>query len=836
MTMILDALSSLVEPGSGAAATIDTPLGSDVKFHAMGGIEGLSRPFVYEVDVLSDRSDIAPSELLGQPVTVHLSMGDDDGDVRHWNGVVSGLQYIDTSDEGDSRYRLTVRPWLWQLSRSADCRIFQQMSVPDIVTQIFQDRGFTDFERVLFEEYEPREYVVQYRETDLQFVSRLLERAGIYYFFRHEDGKHTLVLADSPQAHQATQGCETVPYAPDDEHRDATTQYMRQWKSESELSTGVYSQSDYDFTKPQVKLFGQASSPDAASTNLQVYDYPGGFDNFGDADTLSRLRLDQARRDAERWTGDTNARGMTVGATFDLTDHPRDDQNQTYLVTGARYRIKGTDARSTDDDEDPYTCTLAAIDAEVTFRPPLTTRAPTVRGPQTAMVVGPSGQEIWTDQYGRVKVQFPWDRVGQNDEDSSCWVRVTQAWAGGSFGAQFIPRIGHEVIVDFLEGDPDRPIITGCVYNASTMPPYDLPGNQTQSGLRSRSTPGGTMANGNEVRFEDAMGSEDLYIQAERTQTTLVKGDQSVTIGGSRTLSVGADETVTVVGGRTTAVTIDDTTSVLGASILNVTGARSEQIAGSDTEAVTGDVSQSFGGSLSVTVSGNQSVQISGDLSQQVGGSVDLTTQGAHTDTYAGDFVARHRGRSGHRGRRSRPAGVGVAHVEGSGTLYAAKTFEAIAIEGFTLTCGDSVITIAPDGVTISSPAITLVTKDAEITSDTVTVSATKDVTIGGDKVTLSSSGASVALDSNATIQGAKVQLKAGSGSSAQNSSDSKTTTISLVDTDGKPLANQRVLVRQGGDGGDEQTVVLDDKGSATVTGDGPFDVIMPDLPDAKAS
>ncbi len=644
------------------------------------------------------------------------------------------------------------------------------------------------------------------------------------------------MLADSPQAHSPSAGCEQVGFAPDDEHRDATTQYMRRWKSESELETGVYAQADYDFTKPQVRLFAQATSPDEAASNLQVYDYPGGFDSFAGADALARVRLDQSRRGAQRWSGESNARGMTVGSTFALTDHPRDDQNQSYLVTWARYRIKGQDGRSTGDDDEPYVCTLVAIDAEVTFRPPLTTRRPTVRGPQTAMVVGPSGQEIWTDQYGRVKVQFPWDRLGQNDENSSCWVRVTQAWAGGSFGGQFIPRIGHEVIVDFLEGDPDRPIVTGCVYNASTMPPYDLPGNQTQSGVRTRSTPGGTMANGNELRFEDAIGAEDLYIQAERTQTTLVKGDQSITIGGNRTLSVAGNETVSVIGGRTATIALDDATNVLGASTLIVTGARTEQVAGDETDLVTGDVTESFGGSLALTVTGNESVQVAGDWSRAVTGRADLSTDGAHTDTFASDFVTRHAGaRVVVVGGPDAPASASL-HVEGSSSVYAAQTFEAVAMEGFTFRCGDSVITIAPDGVTIASPAITLVTKDAEITSDTVTVTATKAVTLGGDTVTLSSSGASVALDSNATFQGAKVELKGGSGSSAQNKADAKKTTITLVDQDGKPLANQRIILRQGGDGGDEQTIVLDDKGAATVDGDGPFDVVMPDLTDAKAS
>jgi type VI secretion system secreted protein VgrG len=829
MSVILEGVSALSEGGSSGPATIDTPLGSDVRFHSMGGIEGLSRAFVYEVDVVSDRSDIGASELLGESVTVHLSVGDDEGDVRHWNGRVTGFEYLDTSDDGDSRYRLTVRPWLWQLTRSADCRIFQQKSIPEIVTQVFEERGFSDYERVLFEDYEQREYVVQYRETDFQFVSRLLERAGIYYFFRHEDGKHTLVLGDSPQAHTSSAGCEEVGFAPDDAHRDATTQYMRRWKSESALETGVYAQSDYDFTKPQVRLFAQATSPDEAASSLQVYDYPGGFDNFADADALARVRLEQSRRDAQRWTGESNARAMTVGSTFALTDHPREDQNRSYLVTWARYRIKGQDGRSTGDDDEPYTCSLVAIEAEVTFRPPLTTLRPTARGPQTAMVVGPSGQEIWTDQYGRVKVQFPWDRQGQNDENSSCWVRVTQAWAGGSFGGQFIPRIGHEVIVDFLEGDPDRPIVTGCVYNASTMPPYDLPGNQTQSGVRSRSTPGGTMANGNEVRFEDAMGAEDLYIQAERTQTTLVKGDQSITIGGNRTLSVTEDDSTDILAGRATTVTLDDTTNVLGVSTLTVAGIRGVQVAGVRGLDVTGDGTRTLGGSATTNVAGNESVQIDGDLTHHVLGRADASIGGPHTGVYVDDFVGRH---AGHYvvvvGGSAAPA-THSAHLEGSGSAFAAESTQVAALTGLTLTCGQSEIRIGPQAVTISSPKIVFTTKAVNFQVDKVASQTAKATSIVADKVTTTSSGASVVLDSNATAQGAKVELKGGSGGGSTTTQTNKVTTVKAVDQNGEPLALERALVRASGDGGPERTFVLDAKGTLQVPGEDAFDVAFVD-------
>jgi type VI secretion system secreted protein VgrG len=831
----------LTDSEESPAATIDTPLGSDVRFHAMGGDEGLSRPFVYEIDVISDRSDIKPSELLGQSVTVHLSMGDDDGDLRHWNGRVTRLDYIDTSDDGDSRYRLTVRPWLWQLTRSADCRIFQRMSIPEIVTKVFQDRGFTDFDQVLFEDYEQREYVVQYRETDFQFVSRLLEREGIYYFFRHEDGKHTLVLADSPQAHSPSPGCEKLPFAPDDEHRDATQQYMRQWKSEAQLESGVFAQGDYDFTKPQVQLFSQASASDSAATALQVYDYPGGFDNFADADAVVRLRLDQSRRDAQRWSGDTNARPMVVGATFDLTDHPRDDQNQTYLVTWARYRIRGQDARSTDDDEDPFTCTLTAIEADVTFRPPIAAPKPTVRGPQTAVVVGPSGQEIWTDKYGRVKVQFPWDRVGTKDENSSCWIRVSQAWAGSSFGAQFVPRIGQEVIVDFLEGDPDKPIVTGCVYNATNDLPFSLPDNQTQSGVRTRSSPGGSLSNGNEIRFEDLTGSEELFVQAEKDMNVVVKNDQTLSVGRNRTDSIAGDDALSVAGSRAHTVSAAEVTTIGAVQTVTVGAAQAVTVGAAQTvtvgaaQAVTVGAERmlTVGANETVTIGGDRKTTVSGDVSQTVAGDVDAKTSGKTDQSFTLDYTERH---LGHRtiivgsGAARRTA---VVHVEGAARAYASKTVEVEVLESITLICGQSQIAISPSGITLSSPNITLAGKEVDLVVSTLKATSSNDLTLTGKTVTVQTSGAVVALDSSsASVEASAIKLGSGSGSSSDAKSDAvKVTKVQMKDSKGKPRANARVLLTAG----DEQRMtVLDENGMLELIGDTAYKISFPDDSQAK--
>jgi type VI secretion system secreted protein VgrG len=842
----LDTIESALDSVTGldGPATIDTPLGASVRFHSMGGLEELSQPFAFQVDVTSDRADIAASELLGASVTVQLAASDGSGDVRYWNGRVTELTYVDTSDDGSSRYRITLRPWVWQLSQCADCRIFQQLSIPEIVTQVFQGRGFTDFDRSLFEQYEAQEYVVQYRETDLEFVTRLLEREGIYYFFRHEDGKHTLVLADSPQAHSSSPGCDSLPFAAEDEHRDAGMQYVRRWTAEGALRTGRYSQADYDFTKPQVGLVSRATATDddaTAAGALEVYDYPGGFDNFADADAYTRLRLDQARREIEVRFGETNARGLAVGGLFTLTFHPRDSENKQYLVTSARVRVKGQDQATGADDEDPFTNAFAAIDAEATFRPSWTVRKPVMRGPQTAVVVGPDGQEIWTDQYGRVKVQFPWDRLGKDDENSSCWIRVAQSWAGGGFGAQFVPRIGHEVIVDFLEGDPDKPIITGSVYNGSNAPAFDVPGNQTQSGWKTRSTPGGSIDASNEIRFEDAIGAEELYVQAEKDMNVLVKNDQTINVASNRTASIGADDQTTVGGNRSESVAVAETIQIGAAQTLTVGAtqgvtvgaAQSITVGAVQTVTVGADRTLTVGGKETVLVSGDQSVTVGGDVSQTVTGDVEAETKGTTDQTFDDDYTERH---LGHRtiivgsGSAARSA---VLHVEGKGRAYASKTLEVEVLTGFTLICGKSQIAVTPAGITLTSPNITLASKEVDIVADALDATITNALTLGAATLTLETSGAKVALDSSsASVTASSVKLGSGSGASSQvQSQPVKVTQVQMKDSKGNPRANARVLLIKG----DEQRMtVLDANGMLELIGDDSYQVSFPD--DGKAS
>lgn len=820
--------------------TMDSPLGDQLTLYSMASFEEISQLFAFEIEAVSPRSDIDPDELLGHSVTVHLELGDEDAGVRHWNGIASDFEYVETGDNGLSRYRLTLRPWLWQLDLAADCRVFQNMSVPDIVQQIFRDRGFDAFESALFQTYASHEYVVQYRETDLHFVCRWLEREGIYFFFRQDSGKHTLVLADSPASHDPASGYARVPYASDHQQREALIQYVRRWRADARLETGAYAAADYDFTKPNTPLYSLRTSADAdANASIKTYDYPGGFTTFTAADACARLRLDQIRRDRRGYAGESNARGLTVGNTFELYDHPREDQNANYLISSMRVRLRRAELRSGIVDEGPFDCQFRAARADIVLRPPLLRHKPTVRGPQTATVVGPSGQEIWTDQYGRIKVQFHWDRRGNNDENSSCWLRVAQIWAGSGWGAQFIPRIGQEVIVDFLEGDPDCPIVTGSVYNAAQMPPFQLPDNQTQSGVLTRSTP--SSFNGNEIRFEDLTGDEELYVQAAKDLNKLVKNDETDTIVRNLTAQVGQNEQLTVGVDRTRNVGGNESVQVSGSQSIGVAMAQQIQVTLGQLVGVGAAQSVNVGGVRTVTIGVDDSLQVGGarnvnvgaNLSQTVSGDVTTKTMGKTDQTFTKDVTERHLG------HRAIIVGTGdtnrstVVHIEGRGRAYASKTLEVETLEGFTLVCGDSQICVSPSGITFNSPNVSVVGKAVSIVGSTLSANLSNQATVGAATLKLQTSGALVSLDSSsASVQASQVKLGAGSGASSQPSSQqTKITRVQLNDAQGKPRANARVLLTSG----DEQRVtVLDANGSLELIGDASYQISFPDDAGAK--
>jgi len=511
--------------------SVSTALGPDVLlFRRMTGWEGLGRPFAFELELLSEDGQIRIEDVLGTSMAVQGHTAN--GGQRYFHGNVASFSQVESTGRLH-QYQATLRPWLWFLTRTSDCRIFQEMTAPDIIKEVFRDNGFADFEDALSGSYRTREYCVQYRETDFNFTSRLMEEEGIYYFFKHEGGKHTLVLSDSIGSHSPFSGYEEIPYIPLDTH-GAKPDHVRDWRISGEVQSGKYVLSDFDYLKPKTDLETKAAiSRQHAIADMEVYDYPGLYDTTGDGDTYVRTRLEELGAAYAQVGGSGPIRGLMTGALFGLTNHPREDQNQQYLVVSASYELE-SDEFQTDvapAAELPFRCHFAAIDVKTPYRPERITRKPFVQGPQTAIVVGKQGEEIWTDEHGRVKVQFHWDRLGKSDENSSCWVRVSSPWAGTTWGAIQLPRIGQEVIVDFLEGDPDRPIITGRVYNADNMPPYSLPDNKTQSTIKSRSSLQGNPKTFNELRFEDKKDEEEVYFHAEKDFNRVVENNDTLKVG-----------------------------------------------------------------------------------------------------------------------------------------------------------------------------------------------------------------------------------------------------------------------------------------------------------------
>ncbi|WP_434627047.1 type VI secretion system tip protein VgrG [Pseudomonas sp. Z1-29] len=542
-------------------AKITSPLGPEVLLlKDMGGGEELGRLFNYELQLHSLDNAIDLNQVLGKPMCVSVQL--DGGGERHFHGIVA--RFSQNIDQGQfASYQATLRPWLWLLTRTSDCRIFQNLTVPQIIKQVFRDLGFSDFEDALSRPYREWEYCVQYRETSFDFVSRLMEQEGIYYFFRHEQGRHVLVLADAYGAHTQAPGYASVPYYPKNEQQ-RERDHIHDWHLAQEVQPGSLELNDYDFQRPSAHIDVRAAMPRPhAAGDYPLYDYPGTYVQSEDGEHYARTRIEALQTLHEQVELAGNARGLGSGHLFSLTGFSRQDQNREYLIVGARYYLSQESGESgVGAPSAQFESSLTCIDAQQSFRPMAITHRPIVKGPQTALVVGPKGEEIWTDQFGRVKVHFYWDRHDQSNENSSCWIRVSQSWAGKNWGSMQIPRIGQEVIVSFLEGDPDRPIITGRVYNAEQTVPYDLPENATQSGMKSRSSKGGTPANFNEIRMEDKKGAEQLYIHAERNQDIVVEVDESHSVGHDRTKSIGHDETVIIGNNRLRIVKQEDILSV----------------------------------------------------------------------------------------------------------------------------------------------------------------------------------------------------------------------------------------------------------------------------------
>src|SRR5437588_131459 len=546
---------------------------------------------------------------------------------------------------------------------------------------------------------------------DFNFVSRLMEQEGIYYYFRHDKGRHTMVLVDSTSAHSPYGDYGTIPYVVPERVRRTDQEYIDSWEISREIQPGLYAQDDFDFERPSAVLLTKKNvSRQHNEADYEIYDFPGEYLQKADGDHYAAVRMDELSTQFEIPNAATNARGLCVGATFTLSDQTRDDQNREYLVLGANYDLEFSAYEGlSDPNPGTYQCSFRAMTTQQQFRPARTAPKPHVTGPQTAVVVGPAGDEIYTDKYGRVKVQFPWDRYGKKNENSSCWMRVSHPWAGKNWGMIAIPRIGQEVIVDFLEGDPDEPIITGRVYNAEQMPPYALPANMTQTGTKTRSTKGGDPSNFNEIRFEDKKGSEQLFIHAEKNQDIEVEQDETHWVGHDRDKTIDHDETTHVKHDRTESVDNNESISIGVNRTEDVGSNEAISIGKNRTESVGKNESITIGESQSLTVGKDQSLSVDHDRSANVGGNESITVAKDQTVTISGNRTV---------------------SVDKDDKLSVGKKLHIDAGDEIVLQTGSASIVLKNDGtITIKGNDITL---DG---SGNINIKASSNVTVKGSKI-----------------------------------------------------------------------------------------------------
>jgi type VI secretion system secreted protein VgrG len=523
------------------------PLGIDeLEVRHLHGTERLSSCFEYVLTLYSKSPNIKAEDLLGQSAYVSVTSGAQP--VRAFDGIIAEFEYT-----GHARnywtYRMVLRPWLWLLSRNNNCRIFQGQTTLEIAYSLFKDVS-SDVQDQLLYALKPREYCVQYHESDLAFLMRLFEDDGIYFYFEHQLGMHKLMLVDSPNAHKTVPKYESIDFRGYEAEGGKLTISFSSWRSAKRVLPGAVALGDYDFTKPKAHLNVESSRPQEHDhAELEVYDYPGGYVEAAVGSDRARVRMEAISAGYETAHGATDAVGLNAGVLFSLAKHPREVENRQYLVTEVTHDADSGMFESGGGDSMKYDGHVRAIAADVPFRPIRQTPRPVLPGPQTATVVGPKGKEIWTDDYGRVKLMFHWDRLGKGDESSSCWVRVAQQWTGSGWGSLFTPRIGQEVVVEFLDGDPDRPLVTGCVYNGDNKLPYELPKQGDRTGWKSQSTPQGGKNDFNELRFVDEKGHEEVHLQAQRDYTSLIKRNCTANIGASEFRTIKKNQTIELTEG-----------------------------------------------------------------------------------------------------------------------------------------------------------------------------------------------------------------------------------------------------------------------------------------------
>ncbi|MEQ9408991.1 MAG: type VI secretion system tip protein TssI/VgrG [Fuerstiella sp.] len=612
------------------AIGVETPLGKDkLALTAFTGEERLSGLFNFDLHLISDEASIKPDEIVGKQIDFYVLFPDEEK--RYFNGFVSRFVYSGKNDRVHM-YRAQVVPWLWFLTKGTDCRVHEtdgQQSAQDIIDALLGELGFSDFRWDLKRTPEKRDYCVQYRETHFEFVTRLLAEEGIFYYFTHEQGKHELVMSDHVDGVFDCKDSEVRLLS--NMAQPESTDNLRGWNHEYQFTTGKYAHTDFDFENPTTSLLVKKSSlvslPE--NTKYEYYDFPGLYFDKGLGDTLAQLRMEEEEANHNTVSGGSDCRSFSPGGRFEITEHHNDgEKGGKWVLTAVQHSAQqgGSYQVGAAHSNEIYRNSFRCLPADVVFRPGFRAK-PRIYGIQSAEIVGPAGEEIYTDEHGRVKVQFPWDRLGAKDEKSSNWIRVSQVHAGAGWGMMDIPRIGEEVIVSFVEGDPDRPLVVGRVYNGQNAAPWALPGEKTRRGNTTSTHKGGGY---NELSMDDTAGKEELRINAQFDMNSNVNNNQTLNVGVDRTNTIGNDEKITI--GNDSIIEIGNNQEI---SI----GANQEVSIGANQEvSITDNQEVQIGANQEVTIGANQEVNIDSNQEIAVGSNIEVSA-GSKIEISAGTSI-----------------------------------------------------------------------------------------------------------------------------------------------------------------------------------------------------
>jgi type VI secretion system secreted protein VgrG len=671
---------------------VQSGLGDDVLLlRRFSGVEGFSRLFHFELDLLSHDGAIKPLDIVGDNVSICIEP--ENQAQRFFNGFVKSFQYMGLEKRGLYAYRAEVVPWFWFLSKRTDCRVFQNQTVQEIVEFIFNELGFPDYVFALVEQHPKLEYCVQYNESDLDFISRLLELEGIYYFFEHQPDKNILHLSDD-SSHYSELSPSQIEHSSG--VRDAN--YIRLWQHLYQYCSGAYAQTDFNFEKFNQSLLTETSTTIKLKNNTSFprFEFPGSYRESEQGRALTKLRMQQEEMNYERATAASNVHTLEVGKKFTLkSDENEADHNKSYVITEIRHSAYNPSYLESESDESTYSNQFVCLPSTITYRPVFATPRPRIDGVQTAVVVGKAGDEIYTDKYGRVKIQFHWDRYGAKDETSSCWVRVATQWAGNKWGSVTIPRLGQEVVVTFVNGDPDQPLVIGSVYNSAHMPPYPLPEGKSMMGMKSRSSKGADGGSYNEMVIDDTKGSEGFRINAQKDYNMKVGNDSSTHVVSNHTGKIDGNSTTTVQGNTTHSTNGDDSFSVAGNRTASVKGNQESTIQGNSTATVVGNQDHSVNGNTTFTVGGNDSVSIGANQETAVGANQSVTV-GANQETVVSANQSIQVG--GKQEVSAMAQDVSITTNASMSALQISQTGQA----QITLTVGGASISMSPASITLS--------------------------------------------------------------------------------------------------------------------------------------